>query len=205
MSLLLSHPAMSNSLWPHRLIAAQVSSPLSISQFCPNSGPLHQWCHLAISSSDALFSFCPPSFPASGTFLVSWLFVSNDQITWALASESVFPTSIQDWFPLRLTGLISLLSKGLLGVFSSTIVWRHQFFGTLPSLRSNSHNRTWPMGRLDCMDLCWQSSVLLCHSVPAKKQTSDSMAAVTIHSDVRGQKGEICHYCHLFHLYLPWS
>ena len=105
-----------------------------------------------------------------------------------------------DWLSLQ-----SLQSKGLSKVSSNTTVQKHQLFGVQPSLWSNSHNRTWPMGRLDCMDLCWQSSVLLCHSVPAKKQTSDSMAAVTIHSDVRGQKGEICHYCHLFHLYLPWS
>ena len=89
---------------------------------CPNSRPLHQWCHQAISSSDTLFSFSPPSFPASGTFLMSWLFVSNDQITGVLASESVFPMSIEDWVPLRLTGLISLQSKGLSGVFSSTTV-----------------------------------------------------------------------------------
>ena len=145
MSLLLSHPAMSNSLWPHRLIAAQVSSPLSISQFCPNSGPLHQWCHLAISSSDALFSFCPQSFPVSRTFPVSRLCTSDDQNTGASASGSVLPVNIQSWCPLRLTGLISLLSKGLSEVFCSTTVRRHQFFGTLPSLQSSSHNHMWPL------------------------------------------------------------
>ena len=114
---------------------------------CPSSCPLPQWCHPAISSSDALFSSCPQSFPASGTFLTSWLFESGDQNTGASASASVFLMSMQDWFPLRLTGWISLLSKGLIGVFSSPTVWRHQFIGTLPSLQSSSHNCTWPLGR----------------------------------------------------------
>ena len=114
---------------------------------CPRSCPLHQRCHPAISSSDALFSSCPQSFPASGTFPTSWLFESGDQNTWASASASVFLMSMQDWFPLRLTGWISLPSKGLIGVFSSPTVWRHQFFGTLPSLQSSSYNCTWPLGR----------------------------------------------------------
>ena len=67
---------------------------------CPSWWPLHQWCHPAISSSDALF-FCPQSFPASGTFPVSWLFTSDDQNTGASSLASVLPTSIQGWFLLR--------------------------------------------------------------------------------------------------------
>ena len=86
----------------------------------PSSCPLYQWCHPAVSSSDTLFSFCPQSFPASGTFPVSQLFASGDQSTGALVSASVLPVSIQGWFPLRLTGLISLLSRGLLGIFPAT-------------------------------------------------------------------------------------
>ena len=82
-----------------------------------------------------LFFFCPQSFPGSGSFPVSQLFSPNGQNTGASASASVFPMSIQGWFPLRLTGLISLLSKGLSGVFYSTTVQKHQFFGDLPSLR----------------------------------------------------------------------
>ena len=72
---------------------------------------------------------------------------SDDQSIGASASASVFPMSIQGWSPLRLTGLISLQSKGLSRVFNSTTVWRHQFFGILPSLQSNSYNHTWPLGR----------------------------------------------------------
>ena len=105
-----------------------------------SSYPLHWWHHPAISSSDTFFSFCTQSFPASGTFLMSRLFASGDQNTGASVSASVLPMSSQGWFPLRLTGLNSLLSKGLLGVSSSTTVQRHQFFGALPSLRFSSHN-----------------------------------------------------------------
>ena len=77
---------------------------------------------------------------------VSFSHTSNDQNTGVSASTSVLP-SIQGWFPLRWIDLISLLSKGLWGIFPSTTIWRHQFFGTLPSLWSSSHNHTWPLGR----------------------------------------------------------
>jgi len=69
--------------------------------------------HPAILFSDALFSFCPQSFPASGNFPMSCLFISNDQNTGASASVSVLPVNIQDLSPLGFTGVISLLSKGL--------------------------------------------------------------------------------------------
>ena len=117
--------------------ACQASLSLTISQ------SLHRWCHPAISSSDVLFSFCPQSFPASASFPMSQLFTSDDHDTRVSALASVLPMNIQGWFPLRLTCWISLLSKGFSGVFSSTVVWRHQFFGALPSLQSSSHNHTW--------------------------------------------------------------
>ena len=139
--LLFSHPVVSNSLWPHGLQNVRPSCPSPSPEVFPSSCPLHWWCHPAISSSGALFSFCPQTFPASGT-----LFATYDQNTGASASPSVLPVTIPGWSPLRLTGLI-LLSKGLLGVFSSSTVQRHQFFGALPSLWSSSHNRTWPLGR----------------------------------------------------------
>ena len=95
----------------------------------------------------ALFSFGPQSFPANGTFPISQLLISDDQNTAASASASVLPMSIHGWFPLRLTGLISSLSKKLSEVFFSITVWRHQFFGVLPYLRFNSHSLMWPLGR----------------------------------------------------------
>ena len=94
-----------------------------------------------ISSSVVPFSSCPQSFPASGSFPMSWLFTSGCQSI--RASVSALPMNIQDWFPLGLTCLISLLSKGLSRVFSSTTVQKHQFFSTQPSSWYNSHICTW--------------------------------------------------------------
>jgi len=87
------------------------------------------------------FLLCLQSFPASRSFPMSWLFISSGQST--EASASVFPMNVQGWFPLGLTGLISLLSQGLTRVFSSTAIQKHQFFGAQLSLRSNSHIHTW--------------------------------------------------------------
>ena len=124
---------VSDSLQPHGLQHTRPPCPSPSSEICPSSHPLHWWCHADISFSDTLFSFCPQCFPASRSFPICQLFSSDDQNTEASsASASVLPTSIQGWFLLRLTGLISLLSKGLSGVFSSTTVQRHQFFGILP-------------------------------------------------------------------------
>ena len=80
-------------------------------------------------------------FLASGSFLMSLFFGSDGQNI--RASASILPMNIQDWFPLGLTGWISLLSKGLSRVFYNTTVQKHQFFGTQLSLWSNSHNHTW--------------------------------------------------------------
>ena len=145
-SLLLSfsHPVVFDSLQPHGLHHSKHPCPSPSSEVCPSSCPLHWWCRPAISSSDALLSFCPQSFPPSGTFPMSLLFTSSGQNT--EASASVLPVNIQDWFPLGFPlGLISLLSKGLSGVFSGTTVQRHQFFGILLSLHSCSHNSIWPL------------------------------------------------------------
>ena len=111
--LLFSCPFMSDSLQPHVLQHTRPPCSSPSPKICPSSCPFHPWCHPAISSSDTFFSSCPQSFPASGTFPKSRLFISADQNTGASASASVPPISIQGWFPLRLPGLISLLSKGL--------------------------------------------------------------------------------------------
>ena len=140
---LFSCPVMSDSLWSHGL---QHACPSPSPGVCPSSYSLHWWCCPAISSSDAHFS-CFQSLPASGTFQISQFFALGSKSIGASASASLLPMNIQDWFILGLTGLISLLSRGPSGVFSSTTVWMHQFFGTLPSLRSGSHNPTWPLGR----------------------------------------------------------
>ena len=104
------------------------------SRACSNSCPSCRWCLPTISSSVVPFSFCPQSFPASGSFPMSQFFASCGQGTGVSASASVLPMNIQDWFPLGLTGWISLKSKGLSRVFSNTTVQKHQFFGTQLSL-----------------------------------------------------------------------
>ena len=101
--------------------------------------------HPSISSSIIPFSSCLQSFPASGSFPMSQLFISGCQSTGVSALASVLPMNIQDWFPLGWTGWISLQSKGLSRVFSSITVQKHQFFGTQLSLWSNSHIHTWPL------------------------------------------------------------
>ena len=89
------------------------------------------------------FSSCPHSFPGSESFPMSQLFASGGWSIGTSASASVLPMTIQDWFPLGLIGLITLLSKGLLRVFSSSTVWKHQFFSAQPSLWSSSHICAW--------------------------------------------------------------
>ena len=87
------------------------------------------WSHPTISCSVVPFSSCLQSFPASGSFPMSQLFASDGQSIGAPASASILPMTIQDWFPLGWTGLISLQSKGLSRLFSNTRVQKHQFSG----------------------------------------------------------------------------
>ena len=125
---------------------------------CSNSCPLSQWGYLNISSSAAPFS-CPQCFPASGCFPVKQLFTSGGPSI--EASASILPMNTQNWFPVGWTGWISLQSKRLSRVFSSTTVQKHQFFSAQPSLWSSSHIRNdyWKNHSLDYMDLCQQSDV----------------------------------------------
>ena len=114
--------------------AHQASLSIANTRAYSNSCPSCQWCHPTISSSVIPFSSCPQSFPASGSFPMSQFFASVSQSTGASASAWVLPMNSQDWFPLGLTSWISLLSKGLSRVFSSTTVQKHQFFGAQLSL-----------------------------------------------------------------------
>ena len=109
-------------LWSHELLHTRLS--FTVSQSLLNSSPLNQWCHPTISSSVAPFSSCLQSSPATGSFPMSQLFTSGDQSIGASASASVLPMNIQGWSRLGWTGWISLQSRGLSRVFSSTTVWR---------------------------------------------------------------------------------
>ena len=98
---------MSDSLWPHGLQHARLPCLSPTPRACPNSSLSSRWCHPTISSSFIPFSSCLQSFWASGSFQMSQFFKLGDQSIGVSASASVLPKTIQDWFPLGLTGLIS--------------------------------------------------------------------------------------------------
>ena len=156
-----SRSVVSDSLWPHELQHARLPCPSPTPRTCSNSCPLSWWCHPTISSSVIPFSFCLHSCPASGSFPVSPFFTSAGQCIEVSASASLLPMNIQKWFPLGLTGWISLQSKGLSRIFSNTTVQKHQFFSTQLSLWSNSHIHRQPLKNhsFDYMEICWQSKV----------------------------------------------
>ena len=132
---LLSHVQLFATPWTLAHQASQSFTIRSLSNSC-------QWYYLTISSSATWFSFCLQSFPASGSFPMSQFFTSGGQSSGASSPSSILPKIVPGWSPLRLTGLI-LQSKGLSRIFSSTTIWKHQFFGAQPSLWSNSHICTW--------------------------------------------------------------
>ena len=133
---------MSNSLRPYGLQHARLPCPSPTPRVWSNSCPWGWRCHPTISSSVVPFSSCLQSFSASGSFLMSQLFVSGGQSIGASATASLLPMNIKDCFPLEWTGLISLQSKGLLRVFSNTTVQKHQFLSAQLSLQSNSRIHT---------------------------------------------------------------
>ena len=160
--LFFSCPVVSNSLWSHGLKHAKPLCPSPSPKVCPSLCPLHWWCHPAISSSDALFSFCPQSFPASGTFPMSWLLAPDDQNTRVSASASAPPMSIQGllpkdwliWSPCCLRDsqdssatpqLKSINSSALSFLYSLTLISIHDYW----------KNHSWQSQ----MDLYWKSNV----------------------------------------------
>ena len=130
---LFSLSVVSDSLWPYGLQDTRLPCPSPTPEACSNSCPSTQWCHPTISSSVVPFS-CLQSFPASGSFSGCQFFASGGRSIGISASASVHPMNIQDWFPLGLTGLLSLQSKGLSRVFSNTTIQNHQFFSAQLSL-----------------------------------------------------------------------
>ena len=126
-----------------------------------------------------LFSFFLRSFPASGSFPSSQFFTSGGQKIGASASASVLPMSILGWFPLQLTGLISLLSKGLSRVFFTTTIQKHQFFTTQSSSTLTSIHDYWKSYSFDYMEILWAKWCLCflihclgCHGFLSKEQAS---------------------------------
>ena len=137
-----SRSVISDSLWPHEPQHTRPPCPSPTPRVHSNSCPLSWWCHPAISSSVIPFS-CLLSFQSSGSFLMSQFFTSGSLSIGVSASTSVLPVSIQGWFPLGLTALISSQSQGLSKVFSNITVQKHECSSTQPSFQSNSHIYTW--------------------------------------------------------------
>ena len=146
---------MSNSLRPHGLQHASLPCPSSTPRACSNSGPQ---VGDAIQPSHPVvpFSSCFQSFPASECFLMIQFFTSHGESIVASASASVLLMNSQDWFPLGLSGWISLQSKGLSRVFSKSI---NSALSFLYSPTFTSIHDHWKTHSLDEMDLCWQGNV----------------------------------------------
>ena len=162
---------VSDSLRPYGLQHTRLPCPSPAPGVYSNPCPSSRWCHPAISSSVVPFPSCPQSLPASGSFPMSQLFAWGGQSTGVSASASLLPVNTQDWSPLGWTGWISLQSKGLSGVFSNTIVQKHQFFSAQLSSQSNSHIHTWPLEKpqpwpdepllaKSCLCFCYKSQNL---------------------------------------------
>ena len=149
---------MSGSLRPNGLPHSRIPCPSLSPRVYSNSCPLSGWCHPTISSSVTLFSSCLQSFPASGSFPMSQLFISGSQ---SIALASVFPMNTQGWFPLGLTGLISLQPKGLSRVFSRTTGEFKSIsslaFSLLHGSVLTSVHDYWKNHSFDYMDFHWQS------------------------------------------------
>ena len=127
--LLFSCSVASNSLWPHGLQHSRIPCPSPSPGVCSNSCPLNQWCHTTIVSFYSPFSSCPQSFPASGSFPMSWLFASGGQNVEASASASVLPMNIHGWLLLGLTGLVSYVQSTLKSLLNCDVgegSWEYQ-------------------------------------------------------------------------------
>ena len=200
-------------MWPHGLQHTRLPCPSLWP--CSNSCPLSRWCYLTISSSVAPFSSCPHSYLASGSFPMSWLFESSGQSIGA--SASVLPMNIQGSYPLRLTGLISLLSKGLSSIFFSPTVWKHSlkvlqcstFFMVQLSYLYMTSGRTIALTIWTFVDkvmsLLFNMLSRFVSAFLPRSKCLNFMAAVPICSDFGAQQNKACHCFYFFPFYLPWS
>ena len=173
---------MSDSLWPHGLQHARLPCPSPTPRACSHSCPSSWWCHPTISSCVVPFSHLQ-SFPTSRSFPMSQFFTSRGQNIEVSASASVLPMNIQDWFPLGLTGLISLQSKGLSRVnflYGPTLTSIHDYWKTIALTRQNF------VGKVMSLLLNMLSRVVITF-LPRSKDLN-FMAAVTIWSDFGAPK-----------------
>ena len=207
--------SVTKSCWlfqPHGPQHARLPCSTPSPEICLNSCPWSQWWHPTISSSVAPFSSSLPSFPASGSFPVSWLFTSETS-----ASAPVLPVNMQGWLPFWLTGLISLLTKGLSKIFSSTTVQNinSSVLSLLYGPTLTSIHLYMTTGKTIALTIqTFGGKVLspLFNMLSSFVTTSLSrnkclifMAEVTVHSNFGAQENKICYYFCIFPIYLPRS
>ena len=206
-----SHSVVYNSLLPHGLQHARLPCISPTSRACSNSCPSSRWCHPIISSSILPLSSCLQSFPASGSFPMNQFFTSGGQSIRIWASASVLPMNTQDWSPLGLTGLLSLLSKGLSRVFSNpqfkTINYLMLSFLYSPTLTSYmTTGKIIALTRRAFVGKIMSLLFNMLSSFSSKEQASfNFIAAVTICSDFGAPQNKVCHCFHYSPIYLPWS
>ena len=138
-----SHSVMSNSLWPHGLQHARLPCPSLSPTDCSNSCPLSQWCHPAIWSSVVPFSSCPQSFSTSGSFPMSPFFSSGGQSIGAYVFGISSSNKYSEMISFRMDWLDLLAAQEILKNLLQHYNQKPQFFGTRPSVWSNSHICTW--------------------------------------------------------------
>ena len=200
MLLLFSCSVVSDSLQPHELQHTRLPSPSLSPRACSNSCPLSRLCHPTISASVVSFSSCLQFFPATGgLFQRISLHIRCPSIRTS-ASASVLPMNIQGWFPLGLTDLISLQSKGLSRVFSSTAVqrlWHSAYFIVQLSHPYMTSGKTialtiWTfVGKVMSLLLNMLSRFVIAFFPRSKCLSFNFMAAVTILSDFEAQENKI--------------
>ena len=149
---------LSDSLQPHGLQLIRLPCPSLFPWVCLNSCPLSQWCHPTISSFVVPLSSCPQYFPTSGSLPMSWFFSTSGQSIGASALASVLPMNSQGWYPLGLTGLITLLSKKSAPAPQfktiSSLALSLLYGSTLTSICDY-----WKKHSFNWMELYWQSNV----------------------------------------------
>ena len=206
---------MSDSLQLHGLQHARLPCPSPTPSACSNSCPMSQWCHPTISSSVVPFSSCLQSFPASGSFPRSQFFTSGGQSIGVSSSVSVLSMNIQDWFPLGLTGLISMPSKGLSRVFSNTIVqkasilWHSAFFMVHLSHPYMTTGKTIALTRWTfvgkIMSLLFNTlSRLVLAFLPRSKHLLISWLQSPSTVILEPPQNKVCLCFHCFPIYFPW-
>ena len=210
-----SHSVMSNSLRPHGPQHTRPPCPSPTPGAYLNSCPSHWWCHPTISSSVISFSHFQ-SFPASGPFPISQFFTSGCLSIGVSASTSVLRMNTQDWFPLGLTGLISLQSrktlKSLLQHHSSkaSILWCSAFFIVQLSHPYMTTGKTIALTRQTfvgkVMSLLFNMlSRLVITFLPRNKCLLNSWLQSPSAVILEPPKNKVCHCFHCFSIYLPWS